>query len=963
LKKLLFILVLISAGLVLSGQTRSSMQGKVICKSTGEPVMMATVVVKELNIWATTTDKGEFVLRNVPAGNYTLVVSCLGYVQLELPVTFPVKEEEVKIVIEEATLAIEDVVVTAKEGRRIASGSVIEQSAIQHVQPTDLSDVLQLLPGQTALNPDLSKPKQLTIREIIRKDGVISDNMASLGTLLVVDGAPVSNDANLQYNKTTGSSGTGITAGFATTASGGTDVRQIPVDNIETIEVVRGIAGVENGDLLSGTVKVTMKKGMTPFTAKIKTDPGIKQFYAGKGLALGDKTGTVNLDFDYTQSFDDIRVRYQTFNRLNGGVVYNNTFFRNSRPLTLTLSARASQTLDVNKRDPDMLDIEDYEAKDQGLMLNLSTKWALNSKLLTNLNLLLSGDIQHQVGSEVTLQEIPSGAQPQPVALEPGENQVPILPSSYISDLKIDGRPYYYNAKLSGNRSFNIGRLVNNIVGGIEWKLFGNNGLGRIYDLSRPPVPVGGTDARPRSYKDIPSLGQLAYYAEENLGIPVGGTRIDIQAGIRFSNVQPEGIFRSAEDITMLDPRFNLRYTIIDKGREPLSHLAIRGGYGLFSKAPSILYLYPDKAYWDKTGLSYYDPVARSGTFVVTTKIFENPRNENIEPAVNRKLEAGVDMKMWGVDMSLTLYSEKMENGFSFESFYDNFIFNKYTPPLQNGLNLYFVPGSGVFYLDPVSGEEIQLPVTQDTVFVSFSYPLNNTMTTKKGVEFTFDLGTVEAIRTSFIVDGAWMMVKRQSTLTTLSKPSAGSIGGKEFPLVAVYPAGDGSIDSRFNTNIRTITHIKELRMVASVTTQIIWIDRDQSIWNDPDGYPLFYTNPAVDDPYADKLYPKYVDPVGYYDRQLVYHDFDRTLAVSRPYSDLIKRYNTPWYFAETGYPPYFVINFKLTKEITDKANFSFYANNITNHNPLLKQIGGAPQVYARRNPSLYFGAEVKIKF
>ncbi len=948
--------------MALSGQTRPSMQGKVICRSTGEPVTMATVVVKELNIWTTTTDNGEFVLRNVPSGNYTLVVSCLGYIQHEHPVSFPVKEEKITILIDEATLAIEDVVVTAKEGRRIASGSVIEQSAIQHVQPTDLSDVLQLLPGQTALNPDLSKPKQLTIREIIRKDGYISDNMASLGTLLIVDGAPVSNDANMQFNKTTGAS-TGITAGFATTASGGTDVRQIAVDNIETIEVVRGIAGVENGDMLSGAVKVTMKKGKTPFTAKIKTDPGIKQFYAGKGLALGDKAGTVNFDFDYTQSFDDIRVKYQTFNRLNGGMVYNNTFFRDTRPLTFSLSTRASQTLDINKRDPDMLDIEDYEAREQGLIVNLNSKWALNSMLLTNLNLMLSGDFQHQVGHEVTLEEIPSGAQPQPVALEPGENQVPILPSSYISDLKIDGRPYYYNAKISGNRSFNMGSVVNDIVAGIEWRLFGNNGLGRIYDLSRPPVPVGGTDARPRSYKDIPSLGQLAYYAEENLGIPLGKTRMDLQAGLRFTNVQPDGIFRSAEGITMLDPRFNLRYTISDDKSKTVSHLALRGGYGLFSKAPTLLYLYPDRAYWDKTGLSYYDPVAQSGTFVVTTKIFENPRNENLVPAVNRKLEAGFDLTVKGMELNVTLYSEKMENGFSFEQYYDNFIFNKYTPPTQNGLNLYFVPGSGVFYIDPVSDEEVKLPIIQDTVFVSFSYPANNNMTVKKGIEFTIDLGTLEVIRTSFIVDGAWMMVKRQSTMAELSRPSVGSIGGKEFPLVAVYPSGNGSIDRRFNTNIRTITHIKELRMVASVTTQIIWIDRDQSIWDDPDGIPLFYTNPEVDDPYADMIYPKYVDPVGYYDRQLVYHDFDRSLAVSRPYSDLIKRYNTPWYFAETGYPPYFVINFKLTKEITDKANFSFYANNITNRNPLLKQTGGGPQVYARRNPPLYFGAEVKIKF
>ena len=217
----------------------------------------------------------------------------------------------------------------------------------------------------------------------------------------------------------------------------------------------------------------------------------------------------------------------------------------------------------------------------------------------------------------------------------------------------------------------------------------------------------------------------------------------------------------------MLDPRFNARYTVIDKGKNAISHLAIRGGYGLFSKAPSLLYLYPDKAYWDKTGLSYYDPVAQSGLFVVTTKIFEDPRNESLAPAVNRKLEAGFDMTVSDIDINVTLYSEKMENGFSFESYYENFIFNRYTQPSQNGLDLYFVPGSGVFYTDPVSGTEIQLPVTNDTVFVSFTYPQNGTMTTKKGVEFTLDLGTVQALRTSFIVDGAWMMVRRQAIVET----------------------------------------------------------------------------------------------------------------------------------------------------------------------------------------------------
>jgi outer membrane receptor protein involved in Fe transport len=151
--------------------------------------------------------------------------------------------------------------------------------------------------------------------------------------------------------------------------------------------------------------------------------------------------------------------------------------------------------------------------------------------------------------------------------------------------------------------------------------------------------------------------------------------------------------------------------------------------------------------------------------------------------------------------------------------------------------------------------------------------------------------------------------------------------------------------------------------MVATLTAQIIWMDQGSNIYEDPEGNPLYYTSVPVEDVTADRLYPKYVNPVGYYDRQMVYHDFDPAQAVTRPYSDMIKNYNTPWYFQETGYPPYFLINLKLTKEITDMVNFSFYANNITNYTPLVKVWGGAPEVYARKNPPLYFGAEIKLKF
>ena len=199
---------------------------------------MVAIIIKELNTWGVTDQNGLFIIKNVPQGRYILQFSSLGFEPQEIPVNVTSNIKNLTIKLKQTTLAIDEVVVVAKEGRRMGTGSVIEQTALQHVQATDLSDVLQLLPGQITLNPDLSGPKQLSIREINNRFGqqlnARPDEMSSLGTLLIIDGAPVSNDANMQFTNSTG------LANFSTTVSGGADVRQVSMDNVESVEVVRG---------------------------------------------------------------------------------------------------------------------------------------------------------------------------------------------------------------------------------------------------------------------------------------------------------------------------------------------------------------------------------------------------------------------------------------------------------------------------------------------------------------------------------------------------------------------------------------------------------------------------------------------------------------------------------------------------------------------------------------------------
>ncbi|HDR89245.1 MAG TPA: TonB-dependent receptor [Bacteroidetes bacterium] len=954
MKRFLFILLICWPALGTYSQQRVDVAGQVINAADDKMLEMVAVGIKELNLWTASDMEGKFLLKNIPPGKYTMQASCLGFEIYEQPVTVSLDSRRFTIRMQPTTLALEEVVVLAKEGKKLGSTSSISQSALEHVQPADLSDVMQLLPGQVSINPDLSDPKQLSIRDISTQ----GDPMAGLGTLLMIDGAPVSNDANMQTLGTAKASLGTVSSNFASTATGGADVRQIPVDNIESIEVVRGIASAEQGDVLSGVVKVNLKKGKTPWIGKIKIDPNIKQAYVGKGFNLAGSGGAINVDMDFARSVDDIRFPYKTYNRLTGSVAYSNTFLKQWKPLTFSLTGRYADCRDTEETDPDMLDYEKFESHDRNLGLVLSGKWALNTAVLTNLNYNISGNIQHQIGREID-QESLNGPMPQPVSKVAGIFEAPYLPSRYISDVTIDGRPFYFNSKITGTKTFHIGEGMNNLRGGVEYKIYGNNGDGRVYDMAFPPNPTSSGDARPRSYKEIPSLGQLSMFLEEELSLPLGPTKLDLQAGIRFTNVQPESIFRSAENTTMLDPRVNMKYSLIDRNSKGLGKLSLRFGYGVFSKAPTLLHYYPDKAYTDRMSFNYYDPPG--SLLLLSTYVEEDTRNYDLKPAYNRKMEAGFDLTVAGVELLVTAFREKMTDGFSFHRKYNLFIYDKYETLSETGLNPYYIPGEGVFYIDPVTGDPVSVPRSNDTIWTSYSYPANTESTTKKGLEYTLDFGTLRVLRTSFVLDGAYLYVKKQDMAEHWEKPIT-TYQNRPYPFIGIYPAGDGKINQRFNTNIRTVTHIRELRMIVTLTTQIIWFEKTRYIYEDENGNPQVYTEIPVDNVYEDRTQIKYIIPRGYYDLTGTYHEFNVEEATEKPYSDLKDRTGNPYYFVERTYPPIYQINLRMTKELSDGASLSFYVNNITNYKPLQK-IGGLINSYTRRNQSIYFGAELKLKF
>ena len=134
-------LLLAGSFTMMSGQSRAryKVAGLVVERGLGEPVVMASVVIKELGLWAVTDADGHFEIAGVPAGRHELEFALLGYETLKLPVE--VKGDLLNLGVELAisSLSLDAVVVTAKEGGEITTASKITKQTLEHIQPSSLS--------------------------------------------------------------------------------------------------------------------------------------------------------------------------------------------------------------------------------------------------------------------------------------------------------------------------------------------------------------------------------------------------------------------------------------------------------------------------------------------------------------------------------------------------------------------------------------------------------------------------------------------------------------------------------------------------------------------------------------------------------------------------------------------------------------------------------------------------------
>ena len=884
-----------------------TLQLTVLSDTDKQPVAGAACLLTDYGIFAITDGDGKARLEKVPAGDATLSIQMLGFEDFTEMMRFR-SDSTFTVRIQESTLALEEVVVTAKSSAAGSStSSNIGRMAIDHLQATSLKDIMQLLPGQLMTSSDMTSEEKLTIRTL---NSSTANN--AFGTSIMVDGVPMSDNTSIA-DKVSGSSG-----------GSGVDLRQISADNIESVEVIRGIPSAEYGDLTSGAVVVNTKAGYTPFEVRTKVNPTTLNSSFGKGWKFSDKAGSLNVNADYARASGDPRTKNRSFDRISGGLTYSNTI---NGIWNITTKLNFNSIIDLRTADPDLL-VEGTETSQQQYTLRLTHngRLSLNKKLSRSLTYALGFTLTN---SESRTSSIVSagGGLPVITSLTDGYYQVPYLTDSYRAGGGTSSRPRNFYAKVGNVFTANTETLRQRFNMGAEYRWESNKARGFYNDDDFMPLRPT-SNGRPRPYFDIPSLNQASAYFEDNLTWDITKTiELKVQGGVRFDMLQP-GL---PEQVQSISPRFNgsLRLT---------PWLTFRGGWGQSNKTPGLSHLYPEPKYTDREAASYLPSDASRQLVVYNTRVTEVERNNTLKNATNSKTEIGFDMNFKnGMSVSVVAYRDYMKNGFGNLTEYSVYYANYYTA--QQGILL---DKDNRPYIDWKN------PARVDTVFTTSGRIGNTQASLDRGVEFDINFGQIKPIRTSVLLSGAWMETQTWSTGRNFSSPSgipASSVyaqgGSNTPPFKLEYPSGlSRSIDRRFSANLRLVCNIPRMKMVISASNQVI-----------------FYTYRHTTNQQS--------DPFGWIDTDLSYHEITQAMLADPDYRIkgilLSAQRRNPADSQPVTQPPIWLMNMRLTKDVSKSFGFSFFVNNAFFYMPY--QASSYSGTLTERNTGTFsFGVEMYVK-
>jgi len=246
---LLSVLLMFAVGAgVLYGGTTGKIAGRVTDAATGEPLIGSTVVIKGTATGAASDVDGNFMILNIPSGVYTVLVSIIGYQQVQF--------ENVQVSI--------DLTTTLNPRLQAQTVELGETIVVTAERPLVTRDMTSSISTMTA--DQIEKLPIQQVQEVLRLNaGIIED----AGRLSIRGGR-------------TSEVGYWVDGVSATDLYDGRMGTTVQPSAIQEIQVISGTFNAEYGQAMSGIVNIITKQGGEQYHGEIK-------LYGGDYVSSDDK--------------------------------------------------------------------------------------------------------------------------------------------------------------------------------------------------------------------------------------------------------------------------------------------------------------------------------------------------------------------------------------------------------------------------------------------------------------------------------------------------------------------------------------------------------------------------------------------------------------------------------------------------------------------------------------------------
>ncbi|WP_420637348.1 TonB-dependent receptor [Candidatus Palauibacter sp.] len=743
--------------------TGASISGRVSDEETTAPLASVLVAIEGTTISTLTDAGGRYRLEGVPQGPKILRAQRIGLATARVRISVPAEGSLTRdIELSVSALRLEEITVTADAVGRaegeLGTASVIERDAIEHITATSLAGVLQLVPGISTQAPGLSDVEQIALRTVPTGSsvGALADDagvgrssadLSAFGTLIVLDGVPLSNNANLQSLGPRGGADRQLLS-FATAANGGIDLRRIPAAVIERVEVIRGVPSVRYGDLTQGTIVVETRAAPVLPITEVKLDERTFGSNVVGGHAFGGPGHAATMTFDVARTrvepgvSDDESTRFssQLAHRAEIGGSEGTAGVPDPK-LVLDTRVDLFQLVDNRPENPVIRPSRASRSRDLGVRISERARLRLGD----DSRLSFTGSLSRINQESTSRSPKVSGVQPFTPAQVAGRNEGFYIGGTYLAEVTLDGTPWFGFGRLEWEDRVWWARAKHQLLAGVELRREWNNGAGFQFDPQFPPSigwnGVHGYD-RTRTFDEIPALATSAFYVGDRMATRLGPWVANIQAGLRLDLLHNGGSWFGGARDAVFQPRINVEAA-------PRHWLRLRGGWGRTAKVPAVGDLYPALQYFDLVNVNFFanDPTER---LAVLTTFVEDPSNPKLRFSAGTKAEAGFEIDVGEGTIALTAFRDRIDGGVGIGSVPDFITRDHFA--LTDSLT-----GNGI------RPEIILPPAFSDTVPVLIDRPRNMLDQVNRGLELTAALPQFRPLATQLYVTGAWFETRTSS--------------------------------------------------------------------------------------------------------------------------------------------------------------------------------------------------------